>query len=468
MGGHPNGGGEGIKEAAASPKIVMILDWTGSTSVLSTERKIGSKGAIGGIPSGCLQYMSSMNRTFRLSVPLLFSLNALASVPPTPRVSAGKTLQANPTSNAAFLNDGKFGSAWNYSTGSWAAVKLGAGPTKVLVNWNDASVNWSDVVPSSGACNNGTTYPSAYRILTSSNSTNGSDGTWDTLGRVTGNVVAGRSHVIEFAGASWLKMLVVSGSGRMDELEVYDASNGASDSWFFMGTSISQMTFKSPVPDSNFSDLVHARVPSNTPSFVRGGVPCINSSQVLSSITTYLDAMAGIHFLAIEMGTNDAWGGGDGNLAKYVRNMQAIIDSAKARGMEPILARVLSTDSTRTSGKWQVHPGYPKAIDSLAKKNKLIMGPNLDSMFRAHPELLNADGVHPSPAAAQIILRMWADAMTRNVYMSSASVSPARRLRIVRAAAGSDALGRPSRGQAHGGRLDGTGAKLNLSTKPTR
>jgi len=405
-----------------------------------------------------------MNSIHRLALPLLLSLSAFASVTPNPRVSVGKTIQASPASNATLLVDGKFGSAWNYSAGSWAAVKVGTGPSKVLVNWNDASGNWSDVVPSSGACTNGTTYPSTYRILTSANSTDGSDGTWDTVVRVTGNVVAGRSHVVPFSGAAWLKMLVVAGSGRMDELEVFDASNGAADAWFFMGTSISMMTFKSPVVDSNFSDLVHARVPANTPSFVRGGVPCINSTQVLASITAYLDAMAGNHFLAIEMGTNDAWGGGDWNLATYTRNMQAIIDSAKARGFEPIIARVLSTDSARA--KWQVHSGYPKAIDSLTRKNNLIAGPNLDSMFRAHPEMLNSDGVHPSATAAQAIQRLWADVMTKNVYQTAASVSSTRRLSIKRAVVGSDILGRPAHGQARGAVLDGNGAKMELSTKP--
>lgn len=280
--------------------------------------------------------------------------------------------------------------------------------------------------------------------------------------RVTGNVVAGRSHLIDFAGASWVKMLVVAGSGRMDELEVYDASNGAADSWFFMGTSISMMTFKSPVADSNFSDLVHARNPAQTPSLVRGGVPCINSTQVLASITAYLDAMVGVHYLAIEMGTNDAWGGGDWNLANYTSNMQKIIDSARGRGMEPILARVLPTDSTRTSGNWQVHPGYPKAIDSLTKKNNLIAGPDLDAWFRAHPSELNSDGVHPSATAAQSIQRLWADAMTKNLYTQATSIAPLRRLSGTRSATGRDVLGRPITGKATGIKLDGHGGTLEI------
>lgn len=389
-----------------------------------------------------------------------------AAVTPNPRVSVGKTVQLSGTDtwSATLLSDGKFGNAWSYSAGSWAAIQLDPGPSKVLVNWNDVSGNWSDLIPSAGACKNGTTYPSSYRILTSKNSTDGSDGSWDTAVSVTKNVVAGRSHVIDFAGATWVKMLVVAGSGRMDELEVYDASNGAADSWFFLGTSISMMTFKSPVADSNFSDLVHARNPAQTPSLVRGGVPCINSTQVLASLTDYLDAMVGIRYLAIEMGTNDAWGGGDWNLENYTSNMQAIIDSVKARGMEPILARVIATDSARA--KWQIHPGYPEAIDSLTKKNKLIAGPDLDSWFRAHPEELSSDGVHPSAIAAQSIQRLWAEAMTKNLYgTSSTAIAPLRRLGKTRTATGSDALGRPRNGKATGIQLDGNGGAIKIDKR---
>lgn len=371
----------------------------------------------------------------------------------------GKPVQASPASNASLLVDGRFGTAWNYAAGSWAAVRVGAGPSKILLTWNDASGNWSDAIPSSGVCQAGTTFPSSYRILTSANSTDGADGTWDTLARVTGNVAASRAHVLEFAGASWVKMLVLAGSGRMDELEVYDASKGAADSWFFMGTSITMMTFKSSIADSSFADLVHARVPTNTPSFVRGGVPCINTGNVVASLGAYLDHMAGSRYLAIEMGTNDAWGGGSWNLLNFTRNLQTIIDSARGRGMEPILARVLSTDSARAG--WQVHPGYPKAIDSLAKHNGLTAGPDLDGWFRAHPQELSSDGVHPSAVGGQSIQRLWAESMARNLYASSSSVPRKARANPGGPSMGSDVLGRPRRRGA-GVAMDPSGAKVVL------
>lgn len=399
-----------------------------------------------------------MKHRIRFVLPLLLSAASFAAVTPNPRISLGRTLQASPTSNASLLNDGKFGNAWNYSAGSWAAIQVGAGPSKVLVTWNESSGNWSDKIPSTGACQSGVTYPTAYRILTSANSTDGSNGTWDTLVRVTDNLVASRTHALDFAGASWVKMLVVAGAGRMDELEVFDASNGAEDAWFFMGTSITMMTYKSTIPDSNFSDMVHARVPTNTPSIVRGGTGCINSTQVLASIRDYLDNIAGCRYLAIEMATNDVWGGGDWNYATYVHNMQAIIDSAKGRGLVPIIARPMATDSARAG--WQVNPIYVAAIDSLVAVNGLIAGPDLNGWFRAHPDQLSSDGVHPAVAGAQSLIRLWADAMRANVYAPGATSVGAPRQRAPRVdGAVHDALGRPRNGRADGVQFDGTGAR---------
>ena len=400
-----------------------------------------------------------MDHLRRFALLFLVSAASFAAVVPNPRISLGKPLQASPSSNAALLNDGKFGNAWNYSAGSWAAIQVGAGPSKVLVTWNESSGNWSDRIPSSGACQSGVTFPATYRILTSANSTNGSNGTWDTLVRVSGNLVGSRTHALDFAGKSWVKMLVVAGSGRMDELEVFDASRGADDAWFFMGTSITMMTYKSTIPDSNFSDMVHARVPANTPSIVRGGTGCINSSQVLASIRDYLDQMGDCRYLAIEMATNDAWGGGTDNLASYTSNMQAIIDSAKGRGMIPIVARPLATDSARA--KWQMNPAFVKAIDSLVAANSLIPGPDFNGWFRAHPEELANDGVHPAASGALSLIRLWADAMRANVYAGASGVGDGRMLSFPVKGTPRDVLGRSSDSRA-AWECDGPEARIHL------
>jgi len=111
------------------------------------------------------------------------------------------------------------------------------------------------------------------------------------------------------------------------------------------------------------------------------------------------------------MGTNDAWGGGNENVAKFKQNLQLVIDSCKARGIQPIIARVLATNPAIT--KWQVHPDFQKAVDELTRANKLIKGPDLYTWFLAHPEQLNgeSDGVHPNAIGAASIQKLWAEKM---------------------------------------------------------
>jgi len=139
----------------------------------------------------------------------------------------------------------------------------------------------------------------------------------------------------------------------------------------------------------------------------------------------YLSCAGNVKFWAIEMGTNDAWGGSTANLNTYLKNMQKIIDSAKARGIVPIIARIPATDSTRAN--WQINPLFLDSLDSLVVRNGLRTGPDLYGWFHGHPEELNGDGVHPNIVGAASIQRLWAKAVAP-LYSDSSSVSVSRRV----------------------------------------
>jgi hypothetical protein len=62
--------------------------------------------------------------------------------------------------------------------------------------------------------------------LTSANSTTGDDGDWTAVDSVKGNNVGARGHLVDFTGAKWIKMAIAKGSGSIDEIEVFDVSNG--------------------------------------------------------------------------------------------------------------------------------------------------------------------------------------------------------------------------------------------------
>ena len=216
-----------------------------------------------------------------------------------------------------------------------------------------------------------------------------------------------RGVTIDFTGKSWFRMVSTEESGPLLEIEAFDVSNGGNDTWFFMGTSISQMGIKQQDDDQSktMADWIHEKYPQYNPAMLRGGIGCINSTEVVAHLSEYLAYAGNVKFWAIEMGTNDAWGGGDWNLETFRKNMQTIIDSAKAHNIVPILARIIATDSAKA--QWQINPKFLEAIDSLTVQNKLY------TYFREHPELLASDGVHPNgeTGGGHMIHQLWAEAL---------------------------------------------------------
>jgi lysophospholipase L1-like esterase len=345
------------------------------------------------------------------------------------------TPYGSPSSGLSTLNDGNYvTNSWAIGNGSWVAYHLKTPPTRVVVAWNNPSYVWSDYVTSAAtthsSCAGGAylTFPSNYQILTSSNSTNGSDGTWTNRLTVTGNEVSSRSHVVATGGDSWIKLSITSGNGSLDEFDVYDASNSADDTWLFLGTSISANTYKDWAQPSDFQKLVEASSPGNTPAVVKAGIPCILSTDMSKYITNYLTFGGSNHFWAIEMGTNDAWGGSNSNVSTFTAALQLIIDSAKAHGIQPMIARTLATDDVPgfksvQSSPWQVNQDFLTAIDNLTEKNGLVPGPDLYTYFVAHPTQ-HLDGVHPDSTGAAAIQRLWAQAMLSAVYTPAPVAAP--------------------------------------------
>jgi lysophospholipase L1-like esterase len=353
------------------------------------------------------QYFTAM--LFLLS--MTTSINAIQA---NPLISRFKPIYASFSGSPTSLVNGKYGeTAWTVSDSSWIAVKLEIGPSKIFFTWNSTNYMWSDSIASPANCAEGLPLPVDYTILVSSNSTNGNDGDWKTVDSIIGNTVAARGHVIDFYNSFWVKMFVQKGSGKIDEIEIYDISNGNDDTWFFMGTSITATAFKGPVQIKNFGHYIMEYVkefnPNATPAIIRGGIGCATSAGIAADINKFIHVVGNVKFFAIEIGTNDATGGSTDNLAGFTNNLQTIISACKSHGIYPILARIPATNPEKTS--WQINDGYLKAIDDLTKKNNLIPGPDLYSWFLNHPEELKDDGIHPSKQGGASIQRLWAEAV---------------------------------------------------------
>jgi lysophospholipase L1-like esterase len=344
-----------------------------------------------------------------LAIINLVPLHVFSLIVPNPIISRGKSVYTSSGMSDYLVNDKFNSTTWNVENNSWIAIKVDSGPTKVLFNWNNPSYPWSnDLSPSK--CPNSILFPVNYNILTSTNSTNGSDGDWVIADSIRGNLVSARCHIINFTGASWVKMAIITGGGTLDQVEVFDVSAGAQDSWLFAGTSITANAFKGTPPAQDYADLVHLYHSDYNPVMVRAGIGCITSTNFADSISRYLQMANNVHYWAIEMGTNDAWGGGTYWLSTFINNMQIVIDSCKAYGIQPIIARIIATDSAIAG--WQVNPLFLAAVDSLTAVNNLIAGPDFYSWFKAHPgDIMSNDGIHPNATGAADMQKLWAQKM---------------------------------------------------------
>ena len=339
---------------------------------------------------------------------LLCGMCASYGITPNKLVSGGLPAHTGATTTD-YLTDGYL-TNWKSSSAKEIALNVGEGPKKLLINWESfGDCAWATDFTS--GCGHSGVALSNFKILTSANSTDGTDGDWEVAATIQNNPVMARGVTIDFAGKSWFKFASEGDVGKILEIEAFDMSAGGTDTWFFMGTSISQMGIKQQDTDSTTAQLIHAKFPEYTPAMLRGGIGCINSTEVVEHLNEYLEYAGNVKFWAIEMGTNDAWGGGDWNLNTYVSNMQTIIDSAKAHGITPVIARIIATDSAKAG--WQINPAFLEAVDKLVEDNNLPQGPDFYSYFKEHPELLASDGVHPNAETkgGQAMHHLWAEAL---------------------------------------------------------
>ena len=352
--------------------------------------------------------MKKLNIILAVTLFMILSVASFAQITSNELISRGKPAYSS-NNDASRLVDNIFGyGVVNTNSGDWIAIEVGSGPSEIFFSWNNATYSWSDVIAAETSCKQSASIPVDYTLQVSSNSTDGSDGDWTIVESITENTVTSRGHRIPFNGASWVKIVIDNGTGSFDEVEVFDMSNGGTDTWFFPGTSISANIFKS-APESNFADVVSELYPGFSPVMIRGGIPCINSTSFANDIDLYIENARNVNFWAIEMGTNDAWGGSDYWVPTFTENMIVVIEACLENGIQPIIARMIGTNEEAAG--WQIHPDYLTAIDSLTEAYGLFPGPDFYTWFSLHPEDLASDGVHPSESGNASAQRLWAESL---------------------------------------------------------
>jgi acyl-CoA thioesterase-1 len=154
-------------------------------------------------------------------------------------------------------------------------------------------------------------------------------------------------------------------------------------------------------PDSAYPALLQRAVDSAGLRFrvVNAGVSGETSADGLRRIDWLLQQPQRLAVLVLELGANDALRGQD--LAAAARDLQAIIDRTRARvpGVRVVIAGMAAPPNLGTRYTRE----FRDLFVTLARDNHAALIPFLLEGVAGHPDLNQADGIHPTAAGARIV-----------------------------------------------------------------
>lgn len=338
-----------------------------------------------------------------------------------PLVSRGKPVSCSrDVYNAGGPNaitSGKYGawSFWQASVNklpSWCAVHIGSGPKRLLVAWtSDYTFDYTSVDAMT---------PRDYTLAVSADSTDGSDGHWQTVVTVKDNITRVRESVVPFAGMSWIKMTVTRAQAkapqpfvRIDQIDAYDVSANLNGAFLFQGDSITVLSYlRLEGTHPTFDELAHQQNPRLFPTMLCEGLGGWNSASAAQHIDNWLALNPDVRYWLLGWGTNDAL-----QMvapSTFHDHLQFVITRIKAAGHVPVLAHIPAmrlAGSRGTSVDAEVR-ALNAQIDLLTRANNLIPGPDLYTLTEQHLDTyLGGDGIHPNHTGAIAMNKAWYDAM---------------------------------------------------------
>lgn len=225
---------------------------------------------------------------------------------------------------------------------------------------------------------------------------------WETIQTVVGNDRNSRQLLVALDGANWVRMNVSKSSDPSAvgiDLDIHSAPNGATDSWLFMGDSITFMS-----TSYLFSDLparVHEQAPDRWPAVIPAAIGGTNTTTALAALDNTMQDFPG-RFVVLAYGTND-------HPAEY--HMEELVERVLAAGKAPVVPHMpWSTDARiQTEG-----PEMNLIIDGLYEKYpEILRGPDFWAIMTDRTDLIPVGDVHPNDAGREEFRKQWALAMTR-------------------------------------------------------
>ena len=336
---------------------------------------------------------------------------------------------------ASRANDDDYATQWR-SAGvpAWLAYDLSSVPVerrgRVLAAWSNTSYGYSTRF--------GPHYNSLGSYTIQVNAAPGGGAApvsgWTTKVTVTGNTLHSRQHVLDLAGANWVRLHVTASDGStgnadaaVNSFDVYDLSavtGPVPNSFVFYGDSITAGSM-CPCPSegvASLPELVQAARPGVWPVMENGGDPFTTSSDAVASILGsggYLSLFPGSH-VGLSYGMNDAAGGSGQEL--FYANMKQLVQGVLAAGKTPMIPTI---SYTADAGRNAVIPSYNAKITQLyAEFPQIVRGPDLWSFFSARRDLLAPGDIHPTAAGYAALRSQWAQTLLSTVY-SGTPTAPA-------------------------------------------
>lgn len=385
----------GTPGAAASAGASNVTAGSGTSNAGSSASGAGSGGALasGGSVSGSGGQVGTLPSSEPTPMPVIsHGVPAFAS-------SSGNNSQP------ALANDGNADKSWSSAASpAWLAYDLSGVPTaqrqQVLIAWY-APTAPDFINPSPGPDKR---LPVDYTLESNTAPGGGpapSSG-WSVLATVTNNDRSTRQRLLNLNGANWVRLNVTKGSspnGVTCDLDVHSAPDGASDSWLFMGDSITFMN--TTYVFSDLPKLVNAADPKRWPAVVPAGIGGTNTTTALAAIQQTMADFPG-RFVTLNYGTND-------HPNEY--HMEELVQAVIAAGKVPVVPHMPWSD---TSTIQESAPKINAAIDALYLKYPAILkGPDFWSILVGRTDVIPSGDIHPGGSGQEVMRKEWAKVMSK-------------------------------------------------------
>ena len=346
----------------------------------------------------------------------IISSEALCRINPNPVISWGVPAYSA-EGCVSDANNGDYKTFWKSSSPDHIAYDLSCVPSenreKVIAVWYNESTydNIGSYVSQSDI-------PTDYTIdVNPAAGGKYPENGWETAENVTGNPFSSRQHIISMKGFNWIRMNITRSNGRKNgrvklNLDIHDVSGGVSDSWLFLGDSVTGCGMNNCY-GTGFASHIHNLDSRFFPIQENGGIGGLTSSDGREHIDRWLSAYIG-RFVSIAFGTNDAWGGKT-NAKEYYSNTKYMIEAVLSAGKIPVLPKIPFSSEKAPA----MHiPSFNAEIERLWSEysGMIVQGADLEALLGKHREYLSADGVHPNAEGYEAIRKFWAETMYKAVY----------------------------------------------------